>query len=343
MMFSLLNKSLEHFSQTTVFDRIISTIEGRRDPISNLLRVVTYHRVDDPARNPHLDPSLISATPQAFAEQMAVLASRYTPVTMTDVLAALRDQQPLPERAVLVTFDDAYQDFEEIAWPVMQALEIPATVFVPTAFPGDPYRCFWWDQMHHHFSDPSRSEFDTPWGPVAVTDSHSRRSLLKQFKRYLKSISHSAAMCLVEQMCSDGSEEQPVTNHVLSWEQLRTLHADGVTIAPHTHTHPMLDRVSPDVFRTECMQSLEELRTHVSPDITPVLAYPSGHVPSTAEQVLSEIGIHAAFTTRRGQAAMGSQSRYELPRINVGGRTSPALLRAQMIPPARHVCNWIAR
>ena len=42
----------------------------------------------------------------------------------------------LPERPVLLTFDDAYVDTLEFARPVLRALEVPAVVFVPTAYIG---------------------------------------------------------------------------------------------------------------------------------------------------------------------------------------------------------------
>lgn len=42
----------------------------------------------------------------------------------------------LPERPVIVTFDDAYRDTLEVAWPVLRALDVPAVVFVPTAYIG---------------------------------------------------------------------------------------------------------------------------------------------------------------------------------------------------------------
>ena len=37
-----------------------------------------------------------------------------------------------------VTFDDAYRSVGELAVPVLAELGVPATVFAPTAFVGDP-------------------------------------------------------------------------------------------------------------------------------------------------------------------------------------------------------------
>ena len=53
-----------------------------------MLRILTYHRIADPARDPHLNPRLISATPEVFAGQMRHLAEQYNVVRLTDVLEA---------------------------------------------------------------------------------------------------------------------------------------------------------------------------------------------------------------------------------------------------------------
>ena len=99
-----------------------------------VLRVLTYHRIVDPASGERCNPSLLSATPTGFETQMRHLARRYRVVGADEVAAAYRRERRLPDRAVLVTFDDAYRDVGEVAWPIMRALGLPATVFVPTAF-----------------------------------------------------------------------------------------------------------------------------------------------------------------------------------------------------------------
>jgi hypothetical protein len=59
---------------------------------------------------------------------------------------------------VLLTFDDAYRDFAEHAWPVLRSHGLPAVLFVPTAFPGDPERSFWWDRLYRAFACARREE-----------------------------------------------------------------------------------------------------------------------------------------------------------------------------------------
>lgn len=91
------------------FDRVVDLFEKLERPRPNLLRTLAYHRVDEADARPGLDPALLSAIPAAFEAQVAYLARHYSVISMAAALKALRGGPPLPERAVLITFDDAYQ------------------------------------------------------------------------------------------------------------------------------------------------------------------------------------------------------------------------------------------
>jgi peptidoglycan/xylan/chitin deacetylase (PgdA/CDA1 family) len=114
-----------------------------------MLRVLTYHRVADPRDTPMLHPGLISATPTAFVQQMGYVARHYRVVSMAEVLQAVLKGTALPRRAVLLTFDDAYHDFGDIAWPILNRYRLPVTLFVATGYPNRPERAFWWDRLYH--------------------------------------------------------------------------------------------------------------------------------------------------------------------------------------------------
>jgi peptidoglycan/xylan/chitin deacetylase (PgdA/CDA1 family) len=74
--------------------------------------------------------------PGEFAAQMDYLgAEGFHPITALD-LARGTAAGCLPARPVVLTFDDAYTDFESAVMPVLQAHGFPATLYVPTAYVG---------------------------------------------------------------------------------------------------------------------------------------------------------------------------------------------------------------
>jgi peptidoglycan/xylan/chitin deacetylase (PgdA/CDA1 family) len=96
------------------------------------LRVLMYHKVND------LPNNRMSMPVSLFDDQMAELDELgYTVVDLDAVLAHYVGRQPLPEGAVLITFDDGYRDNLENAAPVLRKHGYPAVQFVPIAYVGD--------------------------------------------------------------------------------------------------------------------------------------------------------------------------------------------------------------
>ncbi|HEX2073571.1 MAG TPA: polysaccharide deacetylase family protein [Geodermatophilus sp.] len=97
--------------------------------------VLMYHSVAvDPDRATHR----LSVHPRMFEAQLDFLGERgFTPMTFSGLGAALRDGSALPERPVVLTFDDGYADFHREALPLLAARGWPATVFVTTGWLAD--------------------------------------------------------------------------------------------------------------------------------------------------------------------------------------------------------------
>lgn len=79
-----------------------------------------------------------AVSPELFDEHLSYLSQhQYTPITVTDLMKArTKDDAKLPERPVILTFDDAYADFYESAYPALQRHGFVATLYVPTAYVG---------------------------------------------------------------------------------------------------------------------------------------------------------------------------------------------------------------
>lgn len=98
--------------------------------INGGLRVLTYHRVRPDADDPR------SITPQRFREHLTVLKEGWRIVSLDEVLAAIEGDKPLPDKAVLITFDDGYADLYDYAMPLLSEFKFPAVVFMLARYVG---------------------------------------------------------------------------------------------------------------------------------------------------------------------------------------------------------------
>ncbi|AWV07609.1 hemin storage protein [Lysobacter maris] len=105
---------------------------GLRPAAANELLVISYHDIrDDVARKG--DPDLYAVGTQNFAAHLDWLAGHgYRPVSLGDVIAAADGTRPLPEKAVLLTFDDGLRSVYTHAFPLLRAYGYPALVAVVT-------------------------------------------------------------------------------------------------------------------------------------------------------------------------------------------------------------------
>ncbi len=319
-MVSLVKLGLKAFTRTSIAARVVANFEATTDARPNILRVLTYHRIDYADKSSHLYPGTLSASPEEFQLQMEILAERYHIVSLPEVLSAVRGDHALPPKSLLITFDDAYCDFGEHAWPVLKALSMPAVLFVPTAFPGDRQARFWWDRLHQA---ACRAD-----ALATTTDIRRFRSLVKQ----IKALPHADALTLVDQHCEDWGEPYDTTSPVMTWDQLRELTQDGLDLAAHTCTHPLMNRIGVSEAVAEATQSRNELFQQIGVDF-PALAYPGGAFSRSLLQPLMDAGFEIAFTTRRGINNLETANPLLLRRINVATTTPLTMIRAQLLAP----------
>jgi peptidoglycan/xylan/chitin deacetylase (PgdA/CDA1 family) len=92
---------------------------------------ISYHDlVDDPG-----DLAYDGATLASLVQQLDWLkANGYRAVSADDVLAAHSGRRPLPDKAVLLTFDDGYLGFYEDVYPLLKAFGYPAVLAVVSSW-----------------------------------------------------------------------------------------------------------------------------------------------------------------------------------------------------------------
>lgn len=120
---------------------------------SQQVPVLMYHEI---AQRPETASSLAVPT-EAWAAQLAYLSAEgYQTLTAAQLAAALAAGGELPARAVVLTFDDGYEDFHSRAMPLLARYGFTATVFVTTGWVRDagplpagrrPGRMLSWSQI----------------------------------------------------------------------------------------------------------------------------------------------------------------------------------------------------
>src|SRR5207248_6321696 len=90
------------------------------------LRILMYHAIGDPAEA--ATRFVLPVT--SFERQMWLLAAlRIHVVRLEDATRSLLAGDPLPRRALALTFDDGTRDTRRLAFPILERHGFPATAF----------------------------------------------------------------------------------------------------------------------------------------------------------------------------------------------------------------------
>jgi peptidoglycan/xylan/chitin deacetylase (PgdA/CDA1 family) len=136
------------------------------------ISILMYHSIsdhDDPGRHPYYQTN---TKPEIFARHMQFLAdNNYQVISLSDAISLIGGVQnpesqgssspatghrslvtEAPRYAVL-TFDDGYRDFHDVAWPILKKHGFAATMFIPTGFISNERKrlngrdCLTWDEV----------------------------------------------------------------------------------------------------------------------------------------------------------------------------------------------------
>ena len=144
-------KQVEDFAMNMVgrLGTCLNVLLGSRS--RHALGIVTYHRIAYHVRD--LPDPLHNVRPERFREHMTGLLYRgYQIWPLNRVIDFHLRNESLPKKTVVITFDDGFESVYTQAWPVLKELNLPATIFLNTAYLGsdEPFPFDAWGVAHHH-------------------------------------------------------------------------------------------------------------------------------------------------------------------------------------------------
>lgn len=318
-------------------------------PSGHAAIVLMYHRVFAPA----LDPWRLSVSPQRFEEHMALLRRDYTPVSLAKLASAAGDGCISPGM-VAVTFDDGYADVLDLAAPVLERYEIPATAFLVSGYISSE-RAFWWDELETLLLtagelppilemtvnqqalrwdlgsdatyDESAFNRNRAWRAWGEPDPSSRQTVFREVWEVLQGMQNpqrEAALSEIRAWSRQGrparvSERFNVNHRLMDSDDVAALARTGlIDIGAHSSTHATLSKLPIAEQRDEIMQSKAALESMVGRPVTS-FAYPYGrpedYTPDTV-QLVRDAGFARACSNFEGVVRHGAQ-RFQLPRLNI--------------------------
>jgi peptidoglycan/xylan/chitin deacetylase (PgdA/CDA1 family) len=302
--------------------------------------ILLYHRVAKLAS----DPWGLAVTPRRFAEHLEVLRQHARPMRLRQLCQALRHGN-LPDRSVVVTFDDGYADNLHNAKPLLERHDVPATVFVASGF-VESEREFWWDELTrlllHPGALPERLRLSINGNTYRWELGEAAYYGEKDFRRYrgwrawkeAPSARHSLYTSLCERLrpMTEGERRRTLDDlrvwagvasvsqpghRPLSLEGVVNLDKKGlVEVGAHTVTHPALSTLPMASQRYEIRESKARLEKILNRPVTS-FAYPYGKLSDyTAEtiDVVRKAGFACACSSFAGLVERSSDP-FQLPRV----------------------------
>jgi peptidoglycan/xylan/chitin deacetylase (PgdA/CDA1 family) len=295
---------------------------------------LNYHRIGEAGASP-LDRDLWSACEEAFDEQLAYLKLHCDVITPDDIDEVRRKPRGIH---VLVTFDDGYGDNYELAYRALRRHGLPATFFIATGFIDRP-RLPWWDEIAAIVtSTPLDALRLEPWFPAPLPLGEpeqrqaAKRALLAAYKR-LPNAEAAAMLDHLRQIA--GVDTRDLAESLwMSWDMLREMAANGMTIGGHTVNHVILSRVPKEEQWREIADCARRIEQEIG---TPMryFAYPVGKrnsFDSDTTECLRRIGVRYAFTYYGGFATADANP-YDMPRMAIEPHVDREWFRAMLEMP----------
>lgn len=291
------------------------------------LLILFYHRVHrqpDPMRSADVDAA-------TFDWQMHLLSQIFTILPLSEAVARLKAND-LPANAICVTFDDGYADNVEVALPILQRWNVPATFFLTTAYFGNGR--MWNDTIIEAVRLASGPRLDlTPLalGEYEIASMGQRSKAASAVLRQLKHLPRLERDRQVEYLL-DLLQVDVTDRPMMTAEQVNDLYHSDMEIGGHTVHHPILTKIPLAEAREEILTGKQRLEQIIGREIQ-LFAYPNG-VPGTDYdwqhvEVVQEAGFVAAFSTAWGSASSGADL-YQLPRVAPWDQT-PARFCARLL------------
>jgi peptidoglycan/xylan/chitin deacetylase (PgdA/CDA1 family) len=305
--------------------------------VSSRVTIVMYHYVRDLRRSRY--PRIKGLDLEDFRGQLAFFERHYNVIGAAELLDAVKRDEPLPPRALLLTFDDGYIDHFTYVFPLLSERKWSACFF-PVAETATGNKVLDVNKIHFILAateqpqklvervmqtvEVRRAELnlDAPrqYWERCSGDSRYDTPEVTFVKRMLqRELPESLRASLVDELFRDwvtADEAAFAQELYMSPTQLRCMIRFGMTVGNHGAGHYWMNKLSAAEQEREVDASLEFLRSLSISERDWLMCYPYGGVDERLQSLVARRGASLGFATTVGIADLRSDHALTLPRLD---------------------------
>lgn len=276
----------------------------RRQAGGSRVLILSYHRVTPDFRAAAREalPSLLVST-ETLRRALEHVGRHHELVSLADARRILAEPARRGLRDVVaVTLDDGYGDVAEHALPVLADLRVPATVFVPTGYVGTARRLPH-DRLHASLCELQRlgvpfERAGLPGGLQPLLSTAAEPGPAATLDRLISRLPHDQLVALadaLEARLGRSERDLPRSTRLMTWEEVRAVHAAGIDVGGHTVNHAVLANLPLAEVRRELAGCRDDIAARVG-EAPRHFAYPNGYYTPSVRRAVAEAGFEAAVT-----------------------------------------------
>lgn len=301
------------------------------------LSVVRYHYVRDLKSSRF--PEIKGLDFKLFEEQIEYLRRHYQFVTSEQVVRSLDGIEALPDKAVLLTFDDAYIDHFTHVFPLLDRLGIQGSFYVPVkavsektvldvnkihfTLAGQPDKASLVraieNQLDRFRADHAIEPFDDLVQKFAKPSNYDTAEVMLIKNLLQHGLPLEVRSRIIDELFVQtvGMDEGSFSRELyMSTEQVKAMHRHGMHIGCHGYDHFWWNKLDRSAVEYEIDRSLMYLLdVGVEQDLW-TACYPYGSYDDQAIETLGDRRCKFALTTEVGVANLQRDNRYKLPRLD---------------------------
>lgn len=300
------------------------------------LYISMYHYTRDLTHSRY--PEIKGLDVRLFRQQLEFFKTNFNVVRMEQVIESVKGGKDLPDKALLLTFDDGYADNFTYALPLLEEFGLQGSFFIPGKTFAT-HQLLDVNKIHYILASADMKklvadvkdkmdfyrggEFDYPlteelWNTYATDERFDGKDTVF-VKRILQTVLPEK---LRSQIASDlfekyvgVSEEQLAYELYMTEEQIRTLKRHGMFIGIHGYDHYWLGNLLQEQMAADVSKALEVMDEFID-NKQWVMNYPYGSYNEKVLDFIRKEGACVGLTTKVRVADLEKDSFLELPRLD---------------------------